>query len=137
MNAARYVVLGIALLAGGAAAFLASSGDEQKPAEAPAPVAQMATVEVLIAKTDINMGAAVGAQDLQWQQWPAATTGSSYVLKKDKPNAIDELSGSIARAPFTAGEPIREAKLIKANGSGYMAAILPSGIARDLDRDFA
>ena len=91
-------------------------------------MAQLATVEVLIAKTDINMGAAVGAQDFQWQAWPAATTGGSYVLKKDKPNAIEELSGSIARAPFTAGEPIREAKLIKANGSGYMAAILPSGM---------
>ncbi len=26
------------------------------------------------------------------------------------------------------GEPIREAKLIKANGSGFMAAILPAGM---------
>ena len=127
MKAARYVVLGIALVAGGTAAYLASSGDEPKT-DAPAPVAQLATVEVLIAKGDINMGAAVGAQDFQWQAWPAATTGGSYVLKKDKPNAMEELSGSIARAPFTAGEPIREAKLIKANGSGYMAAILPSGM---------
>jgi pilus assembly protein CpaB len=31
--------------------------------------------------------------------------------------------------PFTAGEPIREGKLIKANGAaGYMAAVLPSGM---------
>ncbi len=30
--------------------------------------------------------------------------------------------------PFSAGEPIREARLIKANGSGYMAAILPAGM---------
>jgi pilus assembly protein CpaB len=29
---------------------------------------------------------------------------------------------------MVAGEPIREAKLIKANGSGFMAAILPSGM---------
>ena len=127
MKAARYVVLGIALVAGGTAAFLVSSGDDTK-VDAPAPVAQLATVEVLIARGDINMGAAVGAQDFQWQAWPAATTGGSYILKKDKPNATEELSGSIARGPFTAGEPIREAKLIKANGSGYMAAILPSGM---------
>ena len=90
-------MLGIALVAGGAAAFLVSSGDESK-VDAPAPVAQLATVDVLIAKGDINMGAAVGAQDFQWQAWPAATTGgSSYVLKKDRPNAVEELSGSIAR----------------------------------------
>lgn len=112
MKAARLVVLGIALVAGGAAAFLVGSGDEPQKAEAPAPVTQLATVDVLIAKGDINMGAAVNAPDFQWQQWPAATTGGSYVLKKDKPNAMEELSGSIARGPFTAGEPIRESKLI-------------------------
>ena len=34
----------------------------------------------------------------------------------------------IARAPFVAGEPIREAKLVNAKGSGFMAAILPTGM---------
>lgn len=128
MNTARLAVLGIALVAGGAAAFLVSGDDAPPPAPAPAPVAQLATTDVLIARADINMGTAVGAQDFQWQQWPAATTGSSYITKRDRPNAIEELSGSIARGPFAGGEPIRESKLIKANGSGYMAAILPSGM---------
>jgi pilus assembly protein CpaB len=41
---------------------------------------------------------------------------------------MHELAGAIARVPFSAGEPIRESKLIKAKGSGYMAAILPSGM---------
>jgi pilus assembly protein CpaB len=130
MKAARILVLGIALAAGGAAAFLVGSGDEEKKPEAPAPVVQQfPTVDVLIAKGDIAMGTAVTAQDFQWQAWPAATTGDSYITKKDKPNAIDELTGAITRGPFTAGEPIREAKLIRANGaSGFMAAILPSGM---------
>jgi pilus assembly protein CpaB len=126
MKAARIVVLAVALAAGGAAAFLINSGDDKK---LPAPVAQMSTVDVLIAKVDINMGTAVSAQDFGWQAWPAATTGDGYVTKKARPNAIEELAGSITRAPFTAGEPIREAKLIKANGAaGFMAAILPSGM---------
>jgi pilus assembly protein CpaB len=30
--------------------------------------------------------------------------------------------------PFVAGEPIREAKLVNAKGSGFMAAILPTGM---------
>jgi pilus assembly protein CpaB len=130
MKASRVLVLGIALTAGGAAAFLVSSDDEQKSDPTPAPVVkQLPTVEVLIAKADIGMGTAVSAQDLQWQEWPEATTGDAYVVKKSRPNAIEELSGAITRAPFTAGEPIREGKLIKANGaSGYMAAILPSGM---------
>jgi pilus assembly protein CpaB len=129
MKVARVLVLVVALAAGGAAAFLVGSDDEKPPENAPAPVAQFPTVDVLIAKSDIGMGTAIAAEDLQWQAWPAATTGASYVVKKDRPNAIEELAGAITRAPFTAGEPIREAKLIKANGAaGYMAAILPSGM---------
>lgn len=127
MKAARILVLTVALAAGGAAAFLISSDEEKKP-EAPA-VVQFETTDVLIAKSDIGMGTAISSQDLQWQAWPAATTGETYITKKDKPNAIEELGGAITRAPFSAGEPIREAKLIRANGAaGFMAAILPSGM---------
>ena len=39
-----------------------------------------------------------------------------------------QIAGSIARSPFIAGEPIRDPKLIKGNGSGFMAAILPTGM---------
>jgi pilus assembly protein CpaB len=129
MKAARILVLGIALAAGGAAAYLVSGDDEPKP-EAPAPVVQqLPTVDVLIAKGDIGMGTAVTADDFSWQAWPEATTGDSYVTRKARPNAPEELVGAITRAPFTAGEPIREGKLIRANGAaGYMAAILPSGM---------
>ncbi len=38
------------------------------------------------------------------------------------------MTGMIVRAPFVAGEPIREPKLVNAKGSGFMAAILPSGM---------
>jgi pilus assembly protein CpaB len=129
MKAARILVLGIALAAGGAAAFLVSSDEEKKPEAPPVVVQQLPTVEVLIAKSDIGMGVAVPAASFAWQAWPEATTGDSYVTRKSRPNAIEEFAGAITRAPFTAGEPIREAKLIKANGAaGFMAAILPSGM---------
>ena len=128
MKAARLIVLGVALVAGGMAAFLVS-GDEEPKKEAPPPVVQLPTVDVLIAKTDIPMGTAVAVDAMQWQAWPASTTSGTFITKKDRPTAIEELTGAISRAPFTAGEPIREAKLIKANGAaGYMAAILPSGM---------
>jgi pilus assembly protein CpaB len=129
MKAARILVLGVALAAGGAAAFLVSSDEEKKPEAPPVIVQQLPTVEVLIAKGDIGMGVAVPAGSFAWQAWPEATTGDSYVTRKSRPNAIEEFTGAITRAPFTAGEPIREAKLIKANGAaGFMAAILPSGM---------
>jgi pilus assembly protein CpaB len=128
MKAARIVVLAVALGAGGIAAYLASGSQEPPPA-APAPVVQtIETTDILVAKGDINMGQVVSAQDIQWQVWPASAASSYFVRRKERPNAIDQLTGSIARSPFVAGEPIREAKLIKANGSGFMAALLPSGM---------
>jgi pilus assembly protein CpaB len=117
-------VLVIAVVAGGIAALLAGRSDPPPPA----PVAQLETTDVLVASGDIGLGSTVSAQDLQWQVWPAASAGSGFVRKSERPDAINELAGSIARAPFFSGEPIREAKLVKANGSGYMAAILPSGM---------
>src|SRR6476659_7542033 len=125
MNSARIVVLAIAIGAGGIAAYLASgSNDKPAPAE---PVAQLQTVDILIAKSDIGLGQSVKPDDLQWQTWPAATASSSFISRASKADAIKEITGSIARAPFIAGEPIREQKLVKADGSGFMAAILPAG----------
>jgi pilus assembly protein CpaB len=128
MKVARLAVLGIAIVAGGIAALLASRSDAPPPPpEAPAPVA-VNTFEVLVAKKDINIGQTVAAQDMEWLAWPMAATNPLYVRRVDRPDAIEQLAGAIARVPIASGEPLRESKLIKAKGSGYMAAILPSGM---------
>ncbi len=126
MNTARIVVLIIALGAGGVAAYLAS-GSDNKPAPVQ-PVAQLETVDVLVAKSDIGLGQTVKPEDMQWQTWPASTASSTFIRRNDRPDATNQVAGSIARAPFIAGEPIREQKLVKADGSGFMAAILPTGM---------
>jgi pilus assembly protein CpaB len=124
MNTARIVVLTIAVGAGGIAAYLASGSDKPAPA---APVVQLQTVDILVAKSDIGLGQSVKPEDLQWQTWPAATASGNFISRASKANAVTEIAGSIARAPFIAGEPIREQKLVRADGSGFMAAILPGG----------
>jgi pilus assembly protein CpaB len=126
MNTARILVLAIAGCAGLAALYLAS-GSDNKPAPT-APVAQLPTVDILVARSDIGLGQTVKPDDLQWQTWPAATASSSFMRKDANADAIRDITGSIARAPFIQGEPIREQKLVKADGSGFMAAILPSGM---------
>jgi pilus assembly protein CpaB len=126
MNTARIVVLTIALGAGGVAAYLASGFDKKPPSNEP--IAQLQTADVLVAKSDIGLGQTVTAEALQWQTWPAATASNSFIRRSERPEATKEIAGSIARAPFIAGEPIREPKLVKANGSGFMAAILPAGM---------
>jgi pilus assembly protein CpaB len=127
MYTARIVVLIIALGAGGTAAYLASGSDNNKSAPA-IPVAQLPTVDVLVAKSDIGLGQSVKPENLQWQSWPAATASSTFIRRGERPNAATEIVGEIARAPFISGEPIRDQKLVKADGSGFMAAILPTGM---------
>jgi pilus assembly protein CpaB len=127
MNTARIVVLVVALGAGSVAAYLAS-GFDNKPAPV-LPVAEnLPTVEVLIAKNDIGLGQSVKPEDLQWQAWPAATASSAFIRRDNRPEAQTQIAGSIARVPLMQGEPIREQKLVRAEGSGFMAAILPSGM---------
>jgi pilus assembly protein CpaB len=126
MNIARIVVLTIALSAGGVAAYLASGSDSKPP---PAElVVQLQTADVLVAKADIGLGQKVTPNDVQWQSWPASTASNTFIRRNERPDATTQIAGSIARAPFIAGEPIREAKLVKADGSGFMAAILPTGM---------
>jgi pilus assembly protein CpaB len=128
MKPARILVLVIALAAGGIAALLAGRSDRLAPV-AQAPVAPVETVDVLVAGADIGLGTSVSANELRWQTWPAAAANNAnFIRRNDRPDAINQLAGSIARSPFFSGEPIREARLIKAKGSGYMAAILPKGM---------
>jgi pilus assembly protein CpaB len=128
MKAARLVVLVVAVAAGGVAALLAGRSGEEAPPPAPVATTQIDTVDILVAKTDIALGQGVSAQDMQWQVWPVQAASPSFIRRSDRPDAIVALTGAIARGPFVAGEPMREGKLIKANGSGYMAAVLDKGM---------
>ena len=126
MKAARLVVLGVAVAAGGLAAILAGGGGEPPPP--PAPVSQLETTEVLVANSDIGAGHALTEQDIKWQIWPVAAAGPTFIKKNERPDAITDVKGSITRASFTTGEPIQENRLVKVGTAGYLAAILPSGM---------
>jgi pilus assembly protein CpaB len=126
MKTARVAVIGVALVAGLAAAFLARQLLDRP---VPAPVAASPVVdqtEVLVASRDLPMGSALDAAAFKWQSWPKSGVSPSYVTRAAKPAADSELTGSIARTSFVAGEPINEAKLIRSD-RGFMSAILPAG----------
>jgi len=128
MMTARIIVLIVALGAGAGAAYLASGTDSNKTAAVHDAAPQLATVDVLVARSEIRLGQAVKPDNLQWQSWPAATASGLLIRRDNRPDATSEVAGSIARAPFFTGEPIREQKLVRAGGAGFMAAILPSGM---------
>src|SRR6476469_6299396 len=126
MKAARVVVLTVAIAAGGVAALLA--GRSGSPPEVKVEAPKFNTVDILVAKADISRGQTLTPAEVAWEAWPASTAAGNFIRKSDRPKALENLTGMIVRAPFVAGEPIREAKLVNAKGSGFMAAILPSGM---------
>ncbi|HVL72364.1 MAG TPA: Flp pilus assembly protein CpaB, partial [Beijerinckiaceae bacterium] len=129
MKAARLAVLGVAILAGGGAALMMGGGEPPPPPQRiEVPVPSISTVDVLVAAADLPMGQTLKPEDLRWQAWPADSASSGLIRRSEVPSALEETTGSIARSSFLSGEPIRREKLIKASGSGFMSAILPSGM---------
>lgn len=126
MKPARLIVLGVAVSAGVVAYMLSSGQRVPAPIQLVKPASE--TVDILVAKTDIGVGRAVAVTDLSWQPWPVVAAGPLFIRRTDRPNGLEEFKGAVARAPFIAGEPIREQKLIRADGSGFMSAILPAGM---------
>jgi pilus assembly protein CpaB len=140
MKAARLVVLGVALAAGGVAAYLASGS--RKPAEAPKapPVAQLQTVDVLVAKADLTRGQMIGPHDVGWQSWPAASANDRFIKKPARPDAVNQFAGAIVRQSLATGQPIYDPMVVFAHGSGFLAAILPKGmraVAMEISPDSA
>ena len=134
MNRARIVVLAIAAGAGLTALYLASGSDNSAPQ---APVAQLPTVDILVAKSDIGLGQTVKPDDLQWQTWPAATASNSFMRRDNKADAIKDVTGSIARAPFVAGEPIRDSEAGEGRRQRLHGRDPAQRHARGLDRNLA
>jgi pilus assembly protein CpaB len=139
MKRSRIIVLVIALAAGAIAAMLASGNRTPEAPKAPEPPPPpLATVDVLVAKTDLATGQVVSEGDVGWQTWPAASATSSFIRKPDRPEAMKDFIGAIARTPIATGEPIRDSKVVVAKGGGFLAAILPHGmraIALDVSPD--
>ena len=52
----------------------------------------------------------------------------TFITKQQGDAGMRSVTGAIARAPITAGEPVTKVKLIKAGEGGVLAAILPEGM---------
>ena len=129
MTLFRVLVLAVAVMAGGVAAFLAlNMGDGPAPAPTVVELApQIQSQDVLVAASDIGQGAKLAPENVRWQRWPDEAVNSSYIQKQTQPAAIEDLSGSVVRSQFVAGEPIRMVKLARPE-SGFLSAILPTGM---------
>lgn len=123
----RIIILGVAVLAAGAAGYLAMNMVSQQPSDPQVTETRPAIEldQVLVASETLNTGTPLDGQ-LRWQDWPVASLSPDYITKSARPDAIDELRGSVVRATLSQGEPVRPIKLLGPDQS-FMSSILPSG----------
>jgi pilus assembly protein CpaB len=129
MRASRIILLVVALLAGGLAAFLATRGDAPtvQVVEGPTQIIEEQKTRILVAKAPIGIGERLSPETVEWQDWPELAVRPEYVSIVAMPDAIETISGSVARFEFFPGEPIMERKLVRSD-QGYLSAVLGQGM---------
>ncbi|HRO48979.1 MAG TPA: Flp pilus assembly protein CpaB [Hyphomicrobium sp.] len=127
MKRPQLIGVTVAATAGLLAFFMVSAMVNKPPVEKTVEV-KVESNDVLVARTDIGLGQITNDSLFRWQSWPKETITAGFITREDRPDAMTQLSGSIARAPIMAGEPITEQKLVRAGQGGVLAAILPAGM---------
>ena len=129
MNMQRMLILGLATLAAGAAAFLArgllGGGTPAVSARIAPP---METSEVLVAASLIQPGQALNPMLVRWQKWPKSSIDASFITHERAPSIASAVNGTVARAPLVAGEPLSGTKIVRTDSAGFMAATLSPGM---------
>jgi pilus assembly protein CpaB len=139
MNRNRLLILVGAIgigLASGFAVFSSSGTDSPISPEKIVERVVIDSVEVLVTKNEIPPAGLVEPSALVWQAWPMGSA-SGLITRSNRPNAIEELGGALARTALAAGEPIRQDKLLE-KGSRFMSVMLAPGkraIAIPLDQN--
>lgn len=129
MRASRIILLFVALLAGGLAAFLAmrQGSPQQVAVPGPTQIVEEQKAKILVAKAPIGVGQRLTKDSIEWQDWPELAVRSEYITSTELPDALTEMSGTVARFEIFTGEPISDQKLIKSD-QGYLSAVLPKGM---------
>ena len=133
MNLARLIVMGIAILTAGMAAFLVRSmSTSQGPANAALEpqVVVVDTTGVLVASRNITVGETMVANDFRWQTWPKEAVHPSFIVQTADANADAGKNwiGAVLRSPVVVGEPLTGHKMVRIGEGGVMAAIIQPGM---------
>ena len=134
LKPANLALMVIALIAGGAAAFLATQTPPSSTATTaqivPMPVPETVVVkepmaQVLVARVDIGIGQRLTAESVEWIAWPEDNLSPGFITAATA-DAESGVDNAVARYDFLKGEPIRETKLTR-SAEGFLSAVLDPG----------
>lgn len=126
MKPSRILLILVAIIAGGLAAYLATRGDSTPPPQQAIVEAPRQETQILVARTNIGVGERLSEAKVQWQNWPENAVRPEFITIAAAPEAPAEMNGAVARFEVFAGEPIRQDKLVRSE-QGYLSAVLEQG----------
>ena len=81
---------------------------------------------VLIATRKLPIGTIITADALQFKLWPEEMVQDAYFVEGQAD--MNQLLGTVARFPVTAGQPVTQGALVKPGDRGFLAAALGPGM---------
>lgn len=113
------LILLLALVAGGLAAYLAFKF--LRSPEAPEPVRTSETVSVVVASRSLEVGATIESEDVRVIDWPGTATPEGYA------QSADEVVGRGVLQSMHANEPVLPFKLASPELGRGLAMVIPEG----------
>ncbi|MBI1330690.1 MAG: Flp pilus assembly protein CpaB [Alphaproteobacteria bacterium] len=130
MNRSRVIVLAVAAIAAGLAALLVRGllGGGTETTQAAIQPQKIPTEEVLVAAQALPAGTKLSLGSVTWQEWPQSAVDSTFITRHNTPSLDKLVQDTVVRAPMVQGEPFSQTKIVRADGGGYMAAMLTPGM---------
>ena len=94
----------------------------------PAVIKPAPTVEVLVARHEIQIGKSLNFEDFAWRKWPEELISPDYLVWEENANVAKKFEGFVARMPMAAGEPIIPSKIIDPKNRGGLSVLLRKGM---------
>lgn len=113
------IILALALLSGGLAAYLAFTYLREPPAEEEGAAA--AVTEAVVAARPMDVGHVLSEEDVKVVDWPGASLPSGYAA------SVSEVVGRGLITPVAANEPLLSGKLARAEAGGGLPITIPEG----------
>ena len=128
MKPARIIILAVAVVSAGVAGLLALqvARGGRVVSRTETVVEREPTINVLVAKETLPVGARLNPSTVAWAAWPKGSLVEGFITDQNRPDAVEALNGAITRLPIFNGEPIRQEKIADSSNR-IMSSLLPSG----------
>lgn len=123
----RIILLAVALGSGAVAAWLVAAMPANETQAAALSPELIRTTEVLVAASDVEQGTQLRPKQMRWQAWIADAVQPAFIVRSERPDAIEELTGSVARGHLVIGGPIVMGNVAPAQSS-FLSAVLTPGM---------